>query len=267
MPDADVVLITGASMGLGRAMAALLAADGWTVFGTSRTSDEYAPDGWEMVELDVTDDASVRTCVDTVMELSGRIDALVNNAGYGLRAMAEEATIDEVRAQFETNYFGVHRMNRAVLPIMREQGSGRVINISSLSGLIATPPSAHYCASKHALEGYSQAMRLEVAKFGIRVVLVEPGLTTSQFRANVDESDEPISAYDAMRERLMSLSDRAEEQAAPADVVAQTVRRALAARKPRLRYTCTARDWFGAHMRCWLPEGTTHWIVRKIFRI
>ncbi|MFO8079921.1 MAG: SDR family NAD(P)-dependent oxidoreductase, partial [Armatimonadota bacterium] len=127
MPESDVVLITGASMGLGYTMAELIAEGGWTVFGTSREPENYSTDGWEMIELDVTDDASVRACVGEVMERAGRIDALVNNAGYGLRAFAEEATDEEVRAQFDTNYFGVHRMNRAVLPIMREQGRGRVV--------------------------------------------------------------------------------------------------------------------------------------------
>ncbi len=267
MPETRTVLITGASMGLGHATAELLADEDWTVFGTSREPENYSTRGWEMLELDVTDDESVRTCVGEVMDRTGRIDALVNNAGYGLSAMAEEATIDEVCALFETNYFGVHRMNRAVLPIMREQGHGRIVNISSLSGLIGTPPSGHYSATKHALEGYSQAMCFEVARFGIQVILIEPGLTKSQFRANVDEPDEPIEDYAEMREHLAGMSERGEEEAAPAITVARTVRKALNARNPRLRYTCTARDWIGAHIRCWLPQGATHWIVRKIFGI
>lgn len=263
--DGKVVLITGASMGLGHAMAELLAADGWTVFGTSREPENYSTHGWEMIELDVTDDASVRSCVDGVMQRTGRIDALVNNAGYGLSAFAEEPTIDEVRAQFDTNYLGVHRMNRAVLPIMREQRSGYIVNISSLSGLIGTPPSAHYSATKHALEGYSQAMRFEVAQFGIRVVLVEPGLTESHFRENLEEPDQPIAAYDEMRERARTTSELAEVRAAPSMVVARTVRRVLRTPHPRLRYTCTRMDWLAAHMICWLPEGAMHWIVRKVF--
>lgn len=267
LADGNVVLITGASMGLGHAMAELLAGDGWTVFGTSREPENYSTHGWEMIELDVTDDASVRQCVEGVMDRAGRIDALVNNAGYGLRAFAEEATLEEVRAQFETNYFGVHRMNRAVLPIMRGQSHGRIVNISSLSGLIGTPPSGHYCATKHALEGYSQAMRFEVAQFGVHVSLVEPGLTKSEFRSNLDEPNEPIAAYDEMRERVRSITERAEDGATPAIAVARTVRRVLRARKPRLRYTCTRMDWLAAHMRCWLPEGVMHRIVRRVFGV
>ncbi|MGI5818913.1 MAG: SDR family NAD(P)-dependent oxidoreductase [Armatimonadota bacterium] len=267
MPEDRTVLITGASMGLGHAMAEALAEDGWTVFGTSREPENYSTHGWEMIELDVTDDTSVRACVDGVMERTGRIDALVNNAGYGLSAFAEEASVEEVRAQFDTNYLGVHRMNRAVLPIMRRQGRGHIVNISSLSGLIGTPPSAHYSASKHALEGYSQTMRLEVARFGVQVAIVEPGFTESEFRANLAEPAEPIAAYDDLRDQMRSMNARAEESATPAIAVARTVRRVLRTPRPRLRYTCTRTDWLAAHMRCWLPEGAMHLIVRKVFGV
>ena len=254
-------------MGLGQETAELLAADGWTVVGTSRNPDEHSPHGWRIVELDVTDDASVEACVDGVMKRTGRIDALVNNAGYGLSAFAEEATIEEVRAQFDTNYLGVHRMNRKVLPIMREQGHGHIVNISSLSGLIGTPPSAHYSASKHALEGYSQAMRFEVARFGVRVVVVEPGFTRSEFRTNSSDPAEPIAAYDELREHIGSMGEDVERRAAPAIAVARTVRRVLRNPRPRLRYTCTRMDWLAAHLVGWLPEGAMHLMVRKVFGV
>ncbi|MBD3293079.1 MAG: SDR family NAD(P)-dependent oxidoreductase [Armatimonadia bacterium] len=267
MPETKVILITGASMGLGHAMAELLTEDGWTVFGTSREPENYSTHGWEMIELDVTDDASVRECVDGVMERAGRIDALVNNAGYGLSAMTEEASLDEIRTQFDTNYLGVHRMCRAVLPIMREQGGGRIVNISSLVGLIAPPEGAHYAATKHALEAYSQAMRFEVAQFDIHVSVVEPGLTKSRFRKNVAKPDEPLAVYDSLRARLRAKGARAEENAQPTAVVPSTVRRVLRARNPRLRYTCTLLDWTAAHLICWLPESVMHWIVRKVFGV
>ena len=261
----QVVLITGASMGRGRDMAEMLVADGWTGFGTSRDPERYSPEGWQMLALDVTNDASVRACVDEVMQRAGRLDALVNNAGYGLSAFAEEASVEEIRAQFETNYIGVHRMCRAVLPIMRAQGHGRIVNISSLAGLFGTPPRAHYAASKHALEGYSQTMRFEVAQFGIHVSVVEPGLTKSAFRENVAEPAEPLAAYDRLRAHLREMGPRSEERAHPSIMVARTVRRVLRARNPRLRYTCTPLDWMAAHLRCWLPERAMHWIVRKVF--
>lgn len=261
-----VVLITGASTGLGRATAELLAADGWRVFGASRHPEEQ-PEGWELLALDVTDDASVAACVAEVMARAGHIDALVNNAGYGLKAMAEEPTVDEVRARFDGNYLGVHRMCRAVLPIMRAQGRGHIVNISSLSGLIGTPPSAHYSATKHALEAYSDTMKYEVGRFGVQVAIVEPGLTRSCFRVNAVGPTEPLPVYDGLRARLGEGTERSERIAAPAEVVARTVRRVLKTRRPRLRYTCTPLDWLGAHARCWLPEGAMRWIVRKVFGI
>jgi len=263
--DRRVVLITGASMGLGHAMAELLVADGWTVFGTSREPENYSTHGWEMIELDVTDDGSVRACVAQVMERAGRIDALVNNAGYGLSAFAEEPTVEEVRAQFDTNYLGVHRMCRAVLPIMRAQGHGHIVNISSLSGLFGTPPSAHYAATKHALEGYSDAMKYEVAPFGVQVAVVEPGITRSSFRGNAVGPAEPMAVYDDLREHLGTMGRMAEERAASEDTVARTVRRVLNTPRPRLRHTCTRLDWLAAHMRCWVPEWFTRWVVRRIF--
>ena len=263
--DRRVVLITGASMGLGRAMADLLAADGWRVFGTSRHPEEHADAAWHMLSLDVTADESVRACVAEVMARAGRIDALVNNAGCGLSAFAEEPTVEEVRAQFETNYLGVHRMCRAVLPIMRAQVGGHIINISSLSGLFGTPPSAHYAATKHALEAYSDAMKYEVAPFGVQVAIVEPGLTRSRFRDNVVRPAEPMAVYGDLREHLAAMGRRAEERAAPEEVVARTVRRVLNTPRPRLRHTCTRLDWLAAHMRCWVPEGAMRWIVRRIF--
>ena len=262
--DLRVVLITGASMGLGRAMAELLAADGWRVFGTSRHPEAHPDHAWEMLALDVTDDESVRACVAEVMERAGRIDALVNNAGYGLSAFAEEPTVEEVRAQFETNYLGVHRMCRAVLPIMRAQGRGHIVNISSLSGLFGTPPSAHYAASKHALEGYSDAMKYEVAPLGVQVAVVEPGITRSNFRENAVRPAEPLAVYDELREHLGTMGRMAEERAAREETVARTVRRVLNTPRPRLRYTCTRLDWIAAHMRCWVPEGFTRWVVRRV---
>lgn len=262
-----VVLITGASMGLGRATAELLAASGWRVFGTSRHPEEHPDHAWELLALDVTDDDSVAACVAEVMARAGRIDALVNNAGYGLKAMAEEPTVDEVRAQFDVNYLGVHRMCRAVLPIMRAQARGHIVNISSLSGLIGTPPSAHYAATKHALEAYTDTMKYEVARFGVQVAIVEPGLTRSCFRVNAIAPAEPLAAYDDLRVLLEDRTERGERIAAPAEVVARTVCRVLNTRRPRLRYTCTPLDWMGAHLRCWLPEGAMRWIVRKVFGI
>src|SRR5690606_35507590 len=159
-----VVLITGASSGLGRATARLLAERGYRVFGTSRRPPADAPTGGvEPLALDVCADASVAACVQTVLARAGRIDALINNAGYELGGALEEATLEEAQRQFETNFFGAVRMIRAVLPAMRRQGGGRIVNVSSLAGLAPVPFLGLYSASKFALEGYSEALRHEVA--------------------------------------------------------------------------------------------------------
>ncbi|MGC9319858.1 MAG: SDR family NAD(P)-dependent oxidoreductase [Armatimonadota bacterium] len=231
------------------------------------TPEHYHAEQFAMLPLDVTDEDSVEECIGEIMHRVGRLDGLVNNAGYGLLGMVEEPTVEEARRQLEVNYFGGHRMCRAVLPIMREQGAGHIVNVSSLSGIIGTPPSGHYVASKHALEGYTDVLKYEVEQFGIRVALVEPGYTRSRFRENVARPAEPIAAYDELRERLNARREMTEGRAAPSRAVARTIARVLNARRPRLRYTCTRGDWMIAHLRCWLPEATIRWLVRRVFGV
>src|SRR5438270_1177989 len=173
-----VALVTGASSGIGEASARALLGSGFTVYGTSRSAvagDER--DGVVFLPLDVTDDESVAAAVREVLDRSGRIDVLVNNAGLGVAGAAEESSVEQARALFETNLFGSIRMTRAVLPHMREQRSGRIINVSSIVGLIPVPYMALYASSKHALEGYSESVDHEVREHGVRVLLVEPGFT------------------------------------------------------------------------------------------
>jgi NAD(P)-dependent dehydrogenase (short-subunit alcohol dehydrogenase family) len=186
-----VVLVTGASSGIGKACAERLFARGCRVYGTSRqapralaqvrTSD-LAP-MLRMIPLDVTSDASVDAAVGVVVACEGRIDAVVNNAGFGVAGAAELTTIEEAREQFETNFFGTVRVCRAVLPVMRQQGSGRILNVSSIAGRIGIPFQAFYSASKFAIEGFSEALRMEVAPFGVKVVLIEPGDFRTGFTA------------------------------------------------------------------------------------
>src|SRR5947199_6377052 len=170
-----VALVTGASSGIGEAAARALVGAGFTVYGTSRKATPGEKRG-EVVflPLDVTNDASVADAVREVLDRSGRIDVLVNNAGLGVSGAAEESSVEQARALFETNLFGSMRMTRAVLPHMREQRSGRIINVSSLVGLIPVPYMALYASSKHALEGYSESIDHEVREPGRRVLLVEP---------------------------------------------------------------------------------------------
>src|SRR5262245_2598374 len=166
MTDPQVVLITGASSGVGRAAARVLSQHGYRVFGTSRdpAGSPASPDV-ELVALDVRNDDSVAACAKSVFDRAGRVDILVNNAAYELAGALEETSVEEAKAQFETNFFGVVRMVRAVLPSMRERRQGRIVNVSSLSGVSAIPFMGIYSASKFALEGYTEALRMEVEPF------------------------------------------------------------------------------------------------------
>src|SRR4051812_5113634 len=172
--ERGVALVTGASSGIGLATARALARNGYNVFGTSRKPVADTEDGVTMLVCDVTDDESVRALVDNVMSRAGRIDLLVNNAGIGLLGGAEESSSAQAKALFDVNVFGVLRLTNAVLPIMRNQGRGRIVNLGSLLGLIPAPFNALYSSSKHAIEGYSESLDHEVRMQGIRVVVVEP---------------------------------------------------------------------------------------------
>lgn len=173
-----IALVTGASSGIGLATAERLARAGHTVYGTSRRGRGPAAQPFEMLALDVTDDASVQTAVQTVIEREGRVDLLVNNAGFGVApAGAEESSLEQAQAIFDTNFFGVVRMTRAVLPYMRRQASGRIINIGSVLGFLPMPYGALYAATKHAIEGYSESLDHELRTLGIRVTVIEPAYT------------------------------------------------------------------------------------------
>src|ERR1051325_8295719 len=196
-----VAVVTGASSGIGAAAAQELAGAGFTVYGTSRTAAVGEErDGVVFLPLDVTDDESVADAVREVLGRSGRIDVLVNNAGLGITGAAEESSIEQTRALFDTNLFGAMRMTRAVLPQMREQGSGRIINVSSVLGLMPAPFGALYAATKHAIEGYSESLDHEVREYGGRVLLVEPAYTRTSFDANAIPTDEPLPVYAQRRE-------------------------------------------------------------------
>src|SRR5213595_2524605 len=201
-----VALVSGASSGIGEAAARELATAGFTVYGTSRKAAAGEErEGVRFLPLDVTDDDSVAAAVREVIDRSGSIDVLVNNAGLGIAGAAEESSIEQARALFDTNLFGSIRMTRAVLPQMRKQGSGRVINVSSVLGLVPAPFGALYAASKHAIEGYSESLDHEVREYGVRVLLVEPAYTRTSFDANLVAADEPLALYAQRREAIGAL--------------------------------------------------------------
>jgi NAD(P)-dependent dehydrogenase (short-subunit alcohol dehydrogenase family) len=234
--DRKVVLVTGASSGLGRATATLLAGQGHRVFGTSRLPSGADLPGVEMLVLDVREDASVDEAVESLMRQSTRIDVLINNAGYLLSGAIEETTIEEAKAQFDTNFFGAVRMVRAVLPSMRAHGGGRIINIGSLAGLIGVPFEGFYSASKHALEGYTASLRHEVRPFGIHVSMVEPGFFRSELSGAKRTPARTVPEYESVRGRAMASFETAIAHGPDPALVAATIAQAVAAHVPRLHY-------------------------------
>ena len=232
-----VALVTGASSGIGQATAEALAAAGYDVYGTSRRAAPPGTRAFQMVSLDVTRDASVEAAVSQIVRSRGRIDLLVNNAGFGVApAGAEESSLEQAQAIFDTNFFGMVRMIRAVLPHMRLQGSGRIINIGSVLGFLPMPYGALYAATKHAIEGYSESLDHELRTRGIRVSVIEPAYTKTPFDANFLEPDAKLDAYRearvAVNERVKKVMETAEDPR----VVANVVLKAARAANPKVRY-------------------------------
>lgn len=241
------VLITGCSSGIGRATAQHLAEAGYLVYATARrpaTLEGLAEAGARTLALDVTDEESMTTAVKTVEQEHGQVGILINNAGYGAYGPVEEVSIADARREFETNVFGLGRMCQLVLPGMRKAGRGRIVNISSMGGRITFPAGGWYHASKYAVEALSDALRMEVAGFGVKVVLVEPGLIRTEF-GSVASGGLTGAGADGPYARLRTAADAVTEQnyrsrlAAGPDVVARTVRRAMESAHPRARYLVT----------------------------
>lgn len=231
-----IAIVTGASSGIGRATAESLARADYTVFGTSRRAASSGPSGVTMLACDVTDAASIDALVSKVLAETGRIDLLVNNAGVGLLGAAEESSIEQARALFDVNLLGVMRMTNAVLPAMRRQRDGRIINISSVLGLIPAPYNALYAATKHALEGYSESLDHETRSFNVRISLIEPAYTQSDFDKNLIEADGPLKEYDQARASVRAMMQDVMKTADRPEVIAETVLLAARAKQPRRRY-------------------------------
>ena len=242
--EGKVVLITGASSGIGKACADALAQRGYVVFAAARSlpeehpGDDRAFEGrWQGVRMDVNEETSVTEGVSRVVLQAGRLDAAVNCAGFGIGGSIEDTSIDEAKAIFETNVFGTLRVCRAVLPIMREQRSGRIVNVSSLAGRIGLPFQGLYSATKFAIEGLTEALRMEVKAFGIHVSLIEPGDFCTGFTANRRVVDDPADGYRVRLQRALEAMERDETGGASSDRVARLLHRILRMPSPRLRYT------------------------------
>lgn len=268
MPDPSVVLVTGASSGNGAAIAALLAERGYRVFGTSRQpARARQASGFDLVELDVRSEESAHACVAAVLERAGRLDVLVNNAGYELAGAIEETSLDEARAQFDTNFFGVMRMVKAALPHMRERRSGRIVNISSLAGLATTPFMSMYSASKFALESFTAALRIEVRPFGIHVSEVEAGFLDTPMKTHRQHAAQRIADYDAARDRAFESIAEQETRGPGPELVAHAVLRIAGSPNPRLRYLIGRQARSVALLQRFLPDELFQQGLKRTFRL
>ena len=238
MKKKRVALVTGTSSGIGEASAHKLLAAGYTVYGTSRRGSLTDTHPFPILTLDVTDDTSVEAAIDELLRREGQLDVLVNNAGFGVApAAAEESSIEQAIRIFDTNFLGIVRLTRAVIPHMRRQGRGRIINMGSILGIVPLPYAALYTASKHAVEGYSGALDHELRTQGIRVSVIEPAYIKTQFEANNVEPDARLKEYEDIRAKLARVVSKAMAEAESPEVVADVVVKAAQTSRPKLRYT------------------------------
>lgn len=264
----SIALVTGASSGIGEAAAQRLALAGYKVYGTSRRGARPAQRSFTMLSLDVTNDESVEATVRELIRLEGRIELLVNNAGFGVApAGAEESSIEQAKAIFETNFFGLIRMTRAVVPHMRRQGNGRIINIGSVLGFLPMPYGALYAATKHAVEGYSESLDHELRTRGIRVSVIEPAYTRTQFEANFLAPDSKLDEYREVRTLLDKVLKEVMATADEPAVVADVVLQAATAARPKLRYTAGGRANRLRLLRKYAPARLVDGGIRKGLRL
>jgi NAD(P)-dependent dehydrogenase (short-subunit alcohol dehydrogenase family) len=263
-----VALVTGATSGIGKAAALALADAGFEVIGTGRNTARITPRGRvTYLDLDVSSDESVAAMVHQVIGRFGRLDVLVNNAGIGSAGAAEENSAAQAQGVFDVNVFGLIRMTRAVLPHMRAQGSGRIINISSVLGFLPAPYGALYAASKHAVEGYSESVDHEVREHGVRVLLVEPAYTSTGFDANVAQPDTPLPVYAQQRHIADQVVAAGLKDGDDPATVAKVIVAAATDPKPKLRYTAGPAAGRVATLRRVVPARTFDRQIRKLNRL
>jgi NAD(P)-dependent dehydrogenase (short-subunit alcohol dehydrogenase family) len=254
-----VAIVTGASAGMGKAIVRRLLADGWTVYGGARRVDQMADIaalGAKVLQFDVTDETSMTNFVSSVLSAEGRVDALVNNAGYGSYGAVEDVPLSEARRQFDVNTFGLMRMSQLVLPAMRKQHSGRIINITSMGGRIWSPFGAWYHATKHAVEVLSDVMDFEVRPFGVRVVVVQPGGVATEWGGIAADHLRASLKSSAYREKGTLVADVLENtKGASPEVIARVVAHALNTARPRRQYAAPFDAKALIFLRWLLPEG------------
>jgi NAD(P)-dependent dehydrogenase (short-subunit alcohol dehydrogenase family) len=272
-------LVTGCSSGIGRATAERLVASGWTVYATARkpeTLGALEARGCRTLALDVTDEGSMRAAVEAVEDAHGAVGVLVNNAGYSQSGAIETVAMEKVRAQFETNVFGLVRMCQLVLPAMRRQRWGKVVNLSSMGGRFVLPGGGFYHATKYAVEAISDALRFEVKGFGIDVILIEPGLIRTAFgetaSGGMAEAGPGEGDYAHFNAHVARATESVYEKGSavgrlggPPEAVAKVIDRALAAKRPRARYTVTPSAKLLIGQRALLPDRGWDAVMRSQF--
>ena len=268
LEERSVVLVTGANRGIGQSTARLLAEHGYTVLGTARRPSDESAGGFELVQLDVTSQQSVNSCVSAVLERAGRIDVLVNNAGVGLIGAEEEASIEEARALFDTNLFGVARMVNAVLPAMRARHSGLIINFGSLGATLPVPFHGYLSASKAAVTTYSDALRLELKHLGVDVSVVEPGFTATHpgerfAQMRVARS---IDDYTDQEQRATAVMQHGQALGTDPRTVAQTVLRIVRSNAPAPYYPVGREKWLLRLTRI-LPPAAIESLISRRFQL
>ncbi|WP_310601601.1 oxidoreductase [Anaerosporobacter sp.] len=269
-----VALITGASSGIGKDTALVLKDMGYKVYGAARRMDkmkDIEQKGVSIMSLDVTDEESMIACVDSVVKKEGRIDVLVNNAGYGFYGAIEDVPMEEARKQLDVNLFGLARMTQLVLPTMRKQHAGKIINISSMAGRVCTPFGAWYHATKYAVEGFSDCLRMEVEPFGIDVVLIEPGAIKTDWgiiAANHLQEVSAKGAYKKQANRVANYFKKAytSNSISKPELISNTIARAVRAKKPKTRYLVGYGAKLSVFSKHILSDRMYDKIIKKVMR-
>jgi len=271
----QVVLITGCSSGIGRSAALESARRGHRVFATARNRNDLADlerGDLHTLSLDVTDGTSIRAALDAVQSRAGRLDVLVNNAGYAQYGSAEDVSAEEWRAQFDVNFFGTLDMTRAALPALRAAGRGTIVIVSSVGGRVAVPFASPYCSTKHALEALGDALRVELYPFGVRVAVVEPGPTPTRFTERARSIVAPLLARPGPYRTLYAGAERAmdgdfQKGGQSAEAVARVIVDAFEAEHPRARYRLGAMARTLIPLKTILPERWLDWMMRRSLKI
>jgi NAD(P)-dependent dehydrogenase (short-subunit alcohol dehydrogenase family) len=265
-----VVLITGASSGIGKACAEYLAAKGFSVYGTSRKETTSQAPGVRMLKMDVTDVASVQKAIDTIITEQGRLDVVINNAGMGIGGALELATPEEIKLQMDTNFMGMANVCSVALPHLRQFGGGKIINLSSLGGVMGIPFQGFYAASKFAIEGYSEALSLEVHPFRIKVVLIEPGDFNTGFTSNrvISDKTQHSKVYGAQFSKTMAVIEKEETGGINPLKIAKLMYRIIRSRHPKFRYkTGNFIQTNFARAKKFIPARTYQFLLRFFYKM